>query len=232
MGAERQPGPWQPGSNQVREIKKLSRERLRLIDGRTMVSNQLHAEKKSFDPNKSSVKRYNKRIEFLIKQIGEIEKEIKNLVAQDKGLEERIGNACTAKGLGFITVVGVVAETDGSALFKNRNQVVSYAGYGVMENQSGTSIKGKPRISKRGNSHIRRMLYMPAMSAARSDEDHKDHYRGVAVKSGIKMKGNVAIQRKLLLLVYTLFTKNEPFDHQYRDRLKEKLAPKKIEEVG
>jgi len=75
-------------------------------------------------------------------------------------------------------------------------------------------------------------MYMPAMSAARSDENHKNHYQRIVGKSGIKMKANVAIQRKLLLMVYTLFTKNEPYDPEYRDALKKRLAPKKPEAVG
>lgn len=232
MGAERHLEPWHPGSGQMREIKKLSRERLRLIDEKTMVSNQLHAEKKSFGPNKSSVKRYDKRVKFLEKQVGEIEKEIKALVAKDKALQERVDNVCTAKGMGFVTVVGVVAETDGFALFKNRSQLVSYAGYDVRENQSGTSVRGKASISKKGNSNIRRMMYMPAMSAARSDENHREHYQRIVERSGIKMKANVAIQRKLLLLMFTLFTKNEPFDPGHRDRMVEKLGPKKFKATG
>jgi len=232
MGAERHLEAWHPGSGQMREIKKLSRERLRLVDEKTMVSNQLHAEMKSFGPNRSSVRRYDKRIKFLIKQIGEIEKELEIFVAKDKTLQERIDNVCTAKGMGFISAVGIVAETDGFALFKSRNQLVSYAGYDVKEHESGTSVKGKPRISKKGNSNIRRIMYMPAMSAARSDENHKNHYQRIVGKSGIKMKANVAIQRKLLLMVYTLFTKNEPYDPEYRDALKKRLAPKKPEAVG
>lgn len=88
-------------------------------------------------------------------------------MAQDELLSERMTNVCTANGIGVITAIGVVAETDGFALFPNRNQLVSYAGYDVIQRQSGTSILGKTKISKKGNSNIRRMLYMDAMSAAR-----------------------------------------------------------------
>jgi len=83
--------------------------------------------------------------------------ELEIFVAKDKTLQERIDNVCTAKGMGFISAVGIVAETDGFALFKSRNQLVSYAGYDVKEHESGTSVKGKPRISKKGNSNIRRI---------------------------------------------------------------------------
>ena len=90
-------------------------------------------------------------------------------------------------------------------LFTNRNQIVSYAGYDVIKKESGTSVNAPTKISKKGNSYIRQMLYMSAMSAARSDDHHKDYYQRIVCKSGIKLKANVAIQRKLLLLIYALF---------------------------
>ena len=229
LGAERTLGEWSPGSSQMRKIKKLSRERLRILKEKTMVSNQLHAETKSFDSCKSSVKRYKQRITFLDKQVAQIEKELKKEVGRDKELEQKIENVCTIKGVAFITVIGIVAETDGFALFKNRNQLVSYAGYDVVATESGTSIKGKTRMSKKGNSYIRQIMYMPSMSAARHDEHHKAYYKRIVQKHGIKMKASVAIQRKLLLLIYALFTKNETFDEKYAERVKKKLAPKQIE---
>lgn len=231
LGAERTLTEWSPGSSQMRKIKKLSRERLRTMREKTMVSNQLHAETNSFDSCKSSLRRYKQRVTFLKKQISQIEKELELEAAKDKELKQKLDNVCTIKGVAFITAIGIVAETDGFALFKNRNQLVSYAGYDVVERESGTSIKGKARISKKGNSYIRQIMYMPSMSAARSDKHHKAYYNRIVQKHGIKMKANVAIQRKLLLLIYALFTKNEPFDDKYAQGIQEKLAPKQIENV-
>lgn len=232
LGLERKLEVWQPGSLQMRNIKKLTRERLRLLKEKTMVSNQLHAEDKSYGSSQSSVVRYNERISFIDNQVKEIEKELKNLVAEDPQLQKKLNHVCTIKGVAFITAIGVIAETDGFALFNNRSQLVSYAGYDVIQKQSGTSILGKPRISKRGNSNIRHHLYMAAMSAARNDEHHKNYYRRIVEKTGIKMKANVAIQRKLLILIYALYKKSEDYNPAYHNQLKEKLSAKKVKLVG
>ena len=205
MGLERKLEQWIPGSSQMRLIKKLSRERLRIQTEKVMVSNQLHAEKKSYMPSLESVKRYEERIEFLAQQMTAIEKELKTKVNQDEELKEKIDNVCTAKGIRFITAIGVVAEMDGFALFKNRNQVVSYGGYDVVKRESGQAVFGKTKISKKGNSIIRKLLYFPALSAAQHDEHHKKYYERVVDNTKIPMKGCVAIQRKLLLLIYTLY---------------------------
>lgn len=227
LGAERQLKEWQPVSNQMRKIKKISRERLRIGKERTLVANQLHAEKASFDSCESCLQRYQQRIDFLNTQEKEIIADLKHCVAQDDDLQQRIDNVCTAKGIGFKTAIGLVAETGGFALFKNRNQLVSYAGYDVEQRSSGTSIKGKTKITKRGNSYIRQIMHMPAMSGVSNDEHHKAYYHRIVSKSGIKMKANVAIQRKMLLLAYSLFTKNEPFDPEYAEKRKAQLQPKK-----
>jgi transposase len=47
--------------------------------------------------------------------------------------------------------------------FPNQRNLVSYAGYDLVENQSGTR-SGKTRISKQGNHRIRRVLHLPAFN--------------------------------------------------------------------
>ena len=232
MGLERNLKTWKPMSTQMRTIRKLVRERIRLVREKTMVSNQLHAEFASYKPNAKSLIRYKERIDFLKEQIKSIKKELVQLVKQDENLKQRIDHVCTIKGVQFITAIGVVAEFNGFVLFSNRNQVVSFAGYDVIRYESGTSLKGKPKMSKQGNSYVRQMLFMSAMSAARLEEHHKAYYARIVNKTGIKMKANVAIQRKLLLLIYTLFTKNIPYDPGHNLKTVERIAPKKDRVTG
>ena len=224
MGLERKLAIWKPMSTQMRELKKLVRERIRVQREKTVVSNQLHAEQASYHPNSNSIKRYKQRIDFINKQIKNIEKELGQVVDKDPQLRQRIDKVCTAKGIGFITAIGIVAEYNGFILFNNRNQIVSFAGYDVIKNESGTSVRGKTKISKKGNSYVRQMLYMPAMSAARYEEHHKAYYSRIVNKTGLKMKGNVAIQRKLLLLIYTLFTKNVTYDPYHYLRTQKRVT--------
>lgn len=226
MGLERKLPVWKPASPQMRTLKKLVRERIRLKREKTMISNQLHAEKASYRPQKDALDRYGKRIHFIDKQIKEIEDQLHNEVQKDNTLANKINNICQAKGIGFITAIGVVAELNGFTLFKNRNQVVSYTGYDVVKRESGTSVRGKTKISKKGNAYVRSMLYTAAMSAARFDDHHKAYYKRIVQKTGIPMKANVAIQRKLLLLIYTLFKDGNTFDEQHHIKMKKKIKAK------
>ena len=227
LGLERDLEVWTPISPQMHTIKKLVRERLRLVKEKTMISNQLHAEKASYNSNIDIIKRYKVRIAFVGKQIKEVEKELKKIVKSDAKLSEKVERICEVRGLGFITAIGVIAEYNGFILFQNRSQVVSYAGYDVVKKESGTSIRGKRKISKRGNSKVRKIMYMAAMSSAVHEEHNRNYYNRIVDKTGIKMKGNVAIQRKLLLLIYALFKSGERYDPYHYLEVQKRLEGKK-----
>src|SRR5215210_7293944 len=94
-------------------------------------------------------------------------------------------------------------------LFENIPQVVSFAGYDVVEDQSGKRV-GTTKISKKGNAHVRRILYMPALNMKTYEVGNMPAlFDRTLNKHGIKMKSYVALPRKLLILIYTLYTKNE-----------------------
>ena len=96
-----------------------------------------------------------------------------------------------------------------------KKQLTSYAGFDVKEKQSGTSVKGKPKISKRGNKHLRKCLHLPSLSAVKRSEAHKDLYVRIVSKSGVKMKALIAVQRKMLELTYVIFKNNTVFEQDY-----------------
>jgi transposase len=218
MGLERSLPAWKGMSPNMQKIKQLSRNRAALQQIRTRVSNQLHAHTHGHAPHKSIVKSMHQHLKFLDKQIKSLEDELVQSVANDPELQQKLDNICTIKGIGLMTAITVVAETNGFDLIENKGQLVSYAGYDVVENQSGISLKGKTRISKKGNGHIRSALYFPALCAARYEPKLQNIYQRILEKNPkVKMIGAVAVQRKLLVLIYTLYKKNEPYNPNFEE---------------
>lgn len=117
--------------------------------------------------------------------------------------------------MALLTAVTVLAETNGFELIRSKRQLTSYAGLDVQEKQSGTSVKGKAKISKKGNRHLRKALHMPALSAIRNEERFTTIFVRLVSKHGVKMKAAVAVQRKLLELIYTLYKTNKPYDKDF-----------------
>lgn len=227
LGLEKQLDAWQKPEPVFALLKQLTREREQLKEESTKCNNQLHAEKHSAFPVKSSIQRISKRIAMLEKQCVEIEDEIKQTVSEHPAMAKKIERVSAIEGIGLMTVVTIVAEANGFNLFRNSKQLVSYAGYDVVTKDSGTSVHGKPHVSGKGNKHIRRALHFPALTNVKYNQHHKNLYSRIEGKSGIKMKGYTAIQRKLLVLIYTLWKKDQAYDPHYNERKTNEANDKK-----
>lgn len=224
LGLERKLPNWQVPDENLRLIKQLTRERQALIKQRTSTSNQLHSKNASFRPTKGALSRANKSIRLINKHIDEIEREIKEIVNQNDELEQLVDRLTTIKGVGSLSAIIILAETNGFALFENRKQLTSYAGYDVVKKESGTSVKAKTKISKRGNKHIRRALHYPALSAKLHDPTLKAFYERLHEKSGVKMLGIVAVQRKILLLMYSLYKSGQVYQSNKKAAKNDRLS--------
>ena len=181
-----------------------------------MVKNQLHAEETQAYPNKKSVLRIKARIELLNKQDAAIKKEIDALIKKESEVRKMTDLICSIPGIGLLTAATVLAETNGFELIRNKRQLTSYAGLDVREKQSGTSVRGKATISKKGNRYLRKAMHLPALTAIRHDDRFKAIFVRLVSKHGVKMKAAVAVQRKLLELIYTLFKTNTTYKKDYR----------------
>lgn len=216
FGLERSLEQWHSPDPLYKKLRQLTRERDQLVQERTMIKNQLHAEKAEAQPNPNSIKRFQQRIKLLDQQEDAIMEEIKQTVQQEPELKEHIKILTTIPGIGLLTAVVILAETNGFELIRNRKQLASYAGLDVKEKQSGTSVKGKPMISKRGNRYLRKALHLPALAAIRHEKQYKNTFVRLVSKHGIKMKAAVAVQRKILELTFTLFKTRKSYDSQYK----------------
>ena len=223
FGLERNLNVWHKPNEVYTKLQQLTRERDQLVDQRTICKNRLHAEKSEACPNKESVKRINSLIKFLNKQEQEIKLEIKKLIDKNPEINEQINRMTSIPGLGELTAVIILAETNGFELIRNKKQLTSYAGMDVREKQSGTSVKGKPRLSKKGNRHIRKALHLPSLSAVKFNPTHKEMYHRLVSIHGIKMKALVAIQRKMLELSYILVKNKTTFIKNYEQKKREAI---------
>lgn len=215
FGLERKLDTWTKPKKSYKELQQLTRERDQIVQERSIIKNQIHAEKSEAMPNKKSLNRMQSRIQFLNAQETEIKSDIAQIINNNPELKETIDRITTIPGVGALTATIVLAETNGFELIRNKSQLTSYAGLDVKEKQSGTSVKGKPRISKKGNRNLRKAMYLPALTAVKWDDNFKDVYARLVSKHGIKMKALVAIQRKLLELIYILFKNETIYDNEY-----------------
>lgn len=207
---------WQPVSKKIYELRIITRQMEAISAQATMVENQYHSMIHGMYRVKEIEQMLLKQIALLQKQKDMMQQKLLQVIDQDAVLKERFMNILKIKGLGMLSLATIIAETDGFASTQSITQLTSYAGYDIMENQSGDR-RGKTRISKKGNGHIRRALHFPALNMVRYEQANFHLlYQRIHQRSNIKMKGYVAVQRKLLALIYTLWKNNESFDNDYQ----------------
>lgn len=232
MGAERNLPHWQPPSAILKQLRDLTRLYTDLKKERTVYLNRLDSEKASATVLPFVIKSNLLILKELEKQINQCEKEIEKTLMSEEWLAEKVNKIITINGVGLITLAIVIAETQGFALVSNRKQLASYAGYDIVQVESGTSVKGKTHISKKGNSRIRAALYFPALAASRYNQELKEDYQRINIAKASKMVGATALQRKLLLLIYTLWKNNDVFrtsgDQETKLLLRRDEVPKKV----
>jgi len=228
MNAQQSLPLWEPLTESFYTLRSLTRHLESLQTNRTALNNQLHAAEHSMYNLGDLKKSLKQTISHIDKQIKKISTQIEKMIKKDTILCEKYTKISKVKGIGLLTFAVIAGETNGFLLFENSRQLVSYAGYDVVENQSG-NITGKTRISKKGNSHIRRALHMPALITVKNNElAYKNLYERIYDRTNIKMKGYVAIQKKLLCLIYSLWKNNAEFDPEYYKRISENQEPKSL----
>lgn len=215
MGAEQQLERWRRPSEKSIHLRQTTRFCESCQQSRTTLNNQLEALRSSGHIRKDLEKMLLRQIRLLDKQIEELKSSVEKTVEADKELSRKVGNITAIKGVGVYTVSVVLAETGFFEMFHSISQLTSYAGYDVIENHSGKRV-GRTRISKKGNAHIRRAMHMPALSIKRfGDPAMTALWDRVYERTKIKMKAYVAIQRKLLALIYTLWKKDQMYQPNY-----------------
>jgi transposase len=218
MGAERSLDAWHPPDPIFKQLRSLTRLYSDLKKERTTFGNRLDAYQSGEGPLAFIVNSNKNIIKEIELQIAKCEKEIETLLYSEEWLASKVNKLLSIKGVGLITIALILAETQGFKLIRNGKQLVSYAGFDVVLRESGTSVKGMSRISKKGNSRIRAALYFPALISSRYNQDFKNIYERINAKKSSKMVGVTALQRKILLLIYSLWKKDQSFIEDYTER--------------
>jgi len=218
MACEQNNTIWKPLSSNIYFLRLLTRQIQAISEQLTIFKNQLHALQYGMYRDKSIEKMYAKQIHVLGKNKEQLQLKVQQVVQTDQMLNNKFKNICQIKGLGLQNLAVIVAETNGFAAFENISQLVSYAGYDVVENQSGKRA-GKTKISKKGNHRIRRCLHFPAFNMVTYQvSPFKNLYDRVYAKNKIKMKAYTAVQKKLLEFIFILWKKDEAFDPNHQKK--------------
>ena len=132
-------------------------------------------------------------------------------------------NILSIKGLGQVTVAGLIGEVADFNKFDTISEIMKLAGLDLYEISSGNH-KGQRRISKRGRPLMRKLLFFAAINAVKSKGIMHAKYQQMLDRGMPKMKALIAISRKLLGLIFAIVRDNTKYLEDYNDNQHYKLA--------
>jgi transposase len=146
---------------------------------------------------------------------------MQELVSKNKALKRKMDFLTSIPGISFKSAATVVGETLGFESIVNAKQLSSYAGYDIILRESG-NFKGKTKISKKGNGHIRAALHMPSMTCVRCNPTLQQFYNRLKPNKAKPLVALIAAQRKLLILMYTLWKNEQVYDAKFETKKQQK----------
>ncbi|MFT4535668.1 MAG: transposase [Saprospiraceae bacterium] len=173
----------------------------------------------SFEPLKEAVQIHERTIKNIEVDLERLQKMMKETLKSDKDIWAKVENLMIKQRVGFKTVALTLGKTQGFALIKNQRQLVSYCGFDVIKRESGTLIKGRTKISKKGNSRLRAAMFMPTITVVRFNPKMREIYERINKDKSVKSIGLVAVQRRLLVLLYSLWKKNVAYDENHGNKI-------------
>jgi transposase len=203
-----QPPPWTPPALEVRELQALVRRLESLIEMRVAEENRLSAGL-TVAAVRSSVE---EMLAHLKDQITRTEKLIRKHIDKHPGLKQQSELLNSIPGIADTTVAVLLAEVPDIKRYRSARQVAAFAGLVPRERQSGSSVKGRVRLSKIGNARLRKALYFPAITALRCSPFFQHWADGLRQRGKSKMSVIGAVMRKLIHIVYGVLKSGRPFD--------------------
>ena len=202
---------WTPEPESLRKLYHLVTIADCLSEDIRRWNNRSHSSK-YIDDLPSGVKRTQKAvIRSLTNQRDKIEKQIKQLCQENEQIKKKMVLLCSIPGVAEQSASRLIAYGKTTLTTHSKKELTAHAGLAPSHKQSGTSVRGKSRISKMGNRKLRSTLFMPALVAIVHNPIIKKHYQNLLDKGKPKMLALVACMRKLLIMAQAILLNNTPF---------------------
>ena len=203
------PEAWQPPAPEIKQLQALMR---RLEALQQMVVQERNRLETATAELQASIQAH---IEYLERDIENLKQQINDHFDQHPGLKQQRDLLDSIPGIGEHTAALLLSEIVDWSLFDSPRQLAAYAGLTPRQRSSGTSVQGKPALSKVGNARLRKALFLPAMAARRFNPLISALCERLLAKGKVKKQIIGAAMRKLLHLAYGVLKSGCPFNPSF-----------------
>lgn len=208
---------WKGNSKHQTECLQMTRLLSMYTKQSTMIKNKLHGEEVLGYPSKAVVQSLKRSLKQVQKEMKTLEDKLLILVKEMH--QDVLTRLKSIPGIGNKTALMLVVLTDGFERFNSGSELCSYAGLTPVIRKSGSSVKGRPRISKIGNQRLRNLLFMCSFNACKYNKACREIYERIVAKGKSKKLALIAVCNKLLKQAFAIAKSGLIYDDTYRSTL-------------
>lgn len=207
---------WSPAPKYISLCKDLSSTAMLYSKQSTALKNKLKGllDKGCKGKAVTSLKR---QIRNVNSEMALLEKEIECHVKANE--QELLTNLSSIPGIGKKTAIMLIVCTNGFRPFDNAKQVSAFFGLSPIEKSSGSSVRGRSRISKKGNPAMRNLLFMCSFTACKNNPQCKALFERIVAKGKSKKLALIAVANKLLSQTLAIAKSGVRYSPDYRSTL-------------
>lgn len=203
---------WTPPSREIRDLRAIGRHMSSLAVMRAQERNRLHHHRQVTKLAPAIRESIEQHIEYIQESIDELRKTAIAIIRRDDTLRRQFEQLVSVKGIAETSGIMILAELSTLPSDMTTRQWVAHAGLDPRQIESGTSVRGRVRISKVGNRNLRRALFLPAMVACQHEPRVRAYYEALIARGKKPLQAIVAVMRKLLHAIHGMFRTGHDFD--------------------
>ena len=209
---------FEPPREAMKRLRSLTVVRKRLLASLMNITT-LSKEKDYYLAVKSTGSVCKKSITALKANLKEIEKEIRQIIKTDERLRHLFEIVTSVRGIGEVVGVQMIITTNEFKDFDCPKKFACYAGVAPFEHSSGTSIKGRPRLSRRANMGMKALLHMAALVSMKYNQELKAFYERRVSEGKSKMSVLNMLRNKLVHRIFACVRDNRKYEYIYTNSL-------------
>jgi transposase len=212
---------WEPDREVIIQIRHLSTLRRRLIDAKNQLKTPMKETKKFLPKDlQEKVEKLNEKpLKVLKESITVVDGEIRELIRCDNRLKELFEQVSSVTGVGEVLFCEFIITSNEFKRITDPKKFACYSGVAPFEHSSGTSVRGKNRVSKMANKSTKRLLHMSAMSAITSKGELQTFYKRKVAEGKNKMSALNAVRNKIIHRVFACVRDGRKYDKTYTHSL-------------
>lgn len=203
----------QPVSKPLQTLQRLHSTRERLVKTRASYVTAVQEEQEAYGLKQTDlvIAAQRKVIKTLDEQIQKLEEEIQAIVQTDKDLNKNYDLLQSIKGVGPVVALCTIIKTGNFTRFTNPRKFACFCGTAPFEHTSGSSIRGKTKISSLRDKKMKTLLDLAAKSAIQHDKEIHEYYIKRIEAGKSKTSTRNVVRNKIIYRMFAVIKRQTPY---------------------